>query len=259
MISLGLPFLASVPFFSEWLSLTFNGSHDPCVGKRSDLSRGDGSGRMEDGEEEEGKGLIMWFCVGQDCPPLLTKSLLGGGLFWAFEDNDGDSARLSARRRVGGGVDDGARPLARRRVGGGADNGACPLARRRVQRGGRQCSPAGATTSRQRRWCSPAGATTSRWRGGRRCSPVGATTSRRRCPPVGVTTSWRRCGQRCLPAGTMTSRRRGGRQCSLAGATTSRQRGGRLEDDPQRATIDTTINSVWSSGSRTACCRPREC
>ena len=33
---------------------------------------------MEDGEEEEGKGLAMWFCVGQDCPPLLTKSLLGG-------------------------------------------------------------------------------------------------------------------------------------------------------------------------------------
>jgi hypothetical protein len=76
LISLGLPFLASVPFFSEWLSLTFNGSHDPCVGKHSDLSRGDGSGRMEDREEEEGKGLVMWFCVGQDCPPLLTKSLL---------------------------------------------------------------------------------------------------------------------------------------------------------------------------------------
>ncbi len=38
---------------------------------------------MEDGEEEEGKGLVMWFCVGQDCPRL----------FWAFEDNDGDSDR----------------------------------------------------------------------------------------------------------------------------------------------------------------------
>ena len=72
MISLGLPFLSFVPFFSEWLSLTFKGSHDPCIGKCSDLSWGDGSGRMEDGEdgeEEEGKGLVMWFCVGQDCPP----------------------------------------------------------------------------------------------------------------------------------------------------------------------------------------------
>ncbi len=56
-------------YFSEWLSLTFKVNHDPCVGKRSDHSRGDGSGRMEDREEEEGKGLVMWFCVGQDCPP----------------------------------------------------------------------------------------------------------------------------------------------------------------------------------------------
>jgi hypothetical protein len=56
--------LASIPFFSEWLSLTFEGSHDPSIGKHSNLSWGDGSGRMEDGEEEEGKGLVMWFCVG---------------------------------------------------------------------------------------------------------------------------------------------------------------------------------------------------
>jgi hypothetical protein len=60
-------------------------------------------------------------------------------------------------------------------------------------------------------------------------------------------------------AGSTLSRRRGGRWCSLAGATTSRWRGGRLEEHPQRATIDATINSVSSSGSRTACCRPREC
>jgi len=54
---------------------------------------------------------------------------------------------------------------------------------------------------------------------------------------------------------------------SAAGRTTvlalwranSRRQGGRLEEHPQCATIDTTINSVWSSGSRTACCRPREC
>jgi len=41
--------------------------------------------------------------------------------------------------------------------------------------------------------------------------------------------------------------------------TDSQRQGGRLEEHPQRATIDVTINSVWSSGSRTACCRPREC
>jgi hypothetical protein len=49
---------------------------------------------------------------------------------------------------------------------------------------------------------------------------------------------------------------------SAAGRTTvlalwranSRRQGGRLEEHPQRATIDSTINSVWSSGSRTACC-----
>ena len=161
MISLGLPFLASVPFFSEWLSLTFNGSHDPCVGKRSDLSRGDGSGRMEDGEEEEGKGLIMWFCVGQDCPPLLTKSLLGGGYFgplktmtvtapgsvlddesavgwttvlarWRDDESAAGRTTVLARWRDEecSGADDSARPLARRRVG--SDDGARPLARRRV-------------------------------------------------------------------------------------------------------------------------------
>ena len=89
---------------------------------------------MEDGEEEEGKGFFMWFSVGQDCPPLLTKSLLGGGLFWAFEDNDGDSDQgfkamlvmpWLARQRVGSGSDSSARLLARQRVGSKADGGAC--------------------------------------------------------------------------------------------------------------------------------------
>ncbi len=69
----------SVPFFSEWLSLTVKRSHDPCVGKRSNLSRGDGLGRMEDGEEEEGKGLVMWFCVGQDRPLLTGVTRVGDG------------------------------------------------------------------------------------------------------------------------------------------------------------------------------------
>ncbi len=54
---------------------------------------------------------------------------------------------------------------------------------------------------------------------------------------------------------------------SAAGRTTvlalwradSWRQGGRLKEHPQHATIDATINSVWNSGSRTACCRPREC
>ena len=71
--------MVSVPFFSEWLSLTFNKvSHDPCIGKHSDHPRGDGSGRMEDREKEEGKGLVMGFCVGQDSPPSCQRVCWGG-------------------------------------------------------------------------------------------------------------------------------------------------------------------------------------
>ncbi len=36
---------------------------------------------MEDGEEEEGKGPVMWFCVGQDYPPPDEEFVGGGGFF----------------------------------------------------------------------------------------------------------------------------------------------------------------------------------
>jgi hypothetical protein len=36
---------------------------------------------MEDGEEEEGKGLVVWFCVRQDCPPSWQTVCWGGCLF----------------------------------------------------------------------------------------------------------------------------------------------------------------------------------
>ena len=47
---------------------------------------------MEDREEEEGKDLVMGFCVGQVCPSSCRR-VCWGGVFWAFEDNDGDSDR----------------------------------------------------------------------------------------------------------------------------------------------------------------------
>jgi hypothetical protein len=58
---------------------------------------------------------------GAGLPPLLTKILLGGGLFWAFKDNDCDSVRgfkagtLDVTMLV-------APWLVRRRVGGGSDS-----------------------------------------------------------------------------------------------------------------------------------------
>ncbi len=74
----GVCLIGLVPLFA-WHPFLFSlsGSHSLsrlvmilALAKRSNHSRGDGSGRMEDGEEEEGKGLVMWFCVGQDCPPF---------------------------------------------------------------------------------------------------------------------------------------------------------------------------------------------
>jgi hypothetical protein len=77
-------------------------------------------------------------------PPLLTKSLLGRGVFWAFEDNDGDSDRgLKA-----GTLD--VTMLARWRYDeSAAGRGLCPLAVATTsqRRFGHQCLLAGAMTS----------------------------------------------------------------------------------------------------------------
>ena len=76
---------------------------------------------------------------------------------------------------------------------------------------------------------------------------------------LAVLASWR---DDKLVAGRTTVLARWRYDESAAGQTTvlalwradSRRQGGRLKEHPQRATIDATINSVLSSGSRTACC-----
>jgi len=113
LISLGLPFLASVPFFSEWLSLTFKGRVMILALQRS-LP---GGWLGEDGGRGGGgrKGSRHVVLCGAGLPPLLAKSLLGGGSF-------GPSKTMTVTATTGG------------------------LKRARSMC---QCSLAGATTSRQ--------------------------------------------------------------------------------------------------------------
>ena len=147
---------------------------------------------------------------GRIAPPL-TKGLLGGGLFWAFDNNDGDSNRgfkagtLDVTMLAHWHYDEST-----------AGRGLCPLAGATTSRRwfGQQCLLAGATTSwRQGGWrCALAGATTSQWRV-RRCSLAGATTSRRRggwrCSLAGALTGWQRVTQWCSPTGATTCWQRG--------------------------------------------------
>ena len=92
------------------------------------------------------KGSRHVILCGAGLPPLLTKSLLGGGLYCAFEHNDGDSDR-------------------------GFKAGTLDVTMLacwhydKSAAGRRLCSLAGAWR-RFRQQCSFAGATTSRWRGG---------------------------------------------------------------------------------------------
>jgi hypothetical protein len=151
---------------------------------------------------------------GRIAPPP-DEEFVGGGFFWAFEDNDGDSDHRGFKA---GTLD--VTMLTRWCYDESAvGRGLCPLA--------------GVTTSRRRfrQQCSLAGSTTSRWRVGRRCSPAGATTGWRRvtqrCSPAGATMSRRRGRWRCSLAGATKSRRQDGRQCLPTGATKSRRWGGR--------------------------------
>ena len=151
---------------------------------------------------------------GAGLPPLLTKSLLGGGFVWAFEDNDGDSDRgfkagtLDVTMLARWCYDKSA-----------AGQGLCPLA--------------GATTSQWRfgQQCSLAATAMSWWRVEQRCSPAGTTMGWWRvtqwCSPPGATMSWWGGGWRCLLAGAMKSRRQDGRRCLPTGATKSWRWGGR--------------------------------
>ena len=74
------------------MALTFKVSHDPCIGKHSNHCRGDGSGRIEDGRRRNERVSSCDSVWGRIAPPP-DKEFVGGGLYWAFKHNDGDSDR----------------------------------------------------------------------------------------------------------------------------------------------------------------------
>ena len=79
-------------FFYEWLSVTFKDSHDPCVCKLSDHSRGGVAlGGWRTGSRRKERVSTCGSVWGRIAPPPDDEFVGGGVLFWAFEDNDGDS------------------------------------------------------------------------------------------------------------------------------------------------------------------------
>ncbi len=81
---MGLSCLACVPFFYEWLSLTFQVSHDPCVEDAGISPGGMALGEWRTGRrrKERGSSISVGSVWGGALNPLLTRIFLGGFDFW---------------------------------------------------------------------------------------------------------------------------------------------------------------------------------